>query len=151
MRRAHLLFAASGITLVACGSGGDGETGAGDDQPVVVEVVMTDMAFSPPSIDVDAGDTITFVFRNDGAVRHEAVFGTLAEQETHHAEMAERDTSHSDMDRGSTPHDETELHAVVVEPGATAEVTHTFTDASTVVGCHEPGHWEAGMRLDIDV
>ena len=61
------------------------------------------------------------------------------------------DGDHAGMGMGSMPHDEmTDLHSIVLEPGETAEITHTF-DGATIIGCHEPGHWEAGMRLDIDV
>lgn len=38
-----------------------------------------------------------------------------------------------------------------VHPGDTVEFVHTFEAASTMIGCHEPGHWEAGMKMDIDV
>ncbi len=152
MNRTIALVAASAVIFAACGSDGDDTVGVPGDQPRTIEVAMTDMAFSPNEIDVAAGETVTFVFRNDGAVRHEAVFGNLAEQEAHHAEMAEMGGSHDAMDMGSMPHDQmTELHSVMVEPGESIEMTHTFDAASTMVGCHEPGHWEAGMKLDIDV
>ena len=46
----------------------------------------------------------------------------------------------------------TDLHSVVLEPGETIEITHTFESAGQLmVGCHEPGHWEAGMKMEIDV
>ena len=145
-------MAASAVILAACGSDGDDAVGVPGDEPRTIDVAMTDMAFSPNEIDVAAGETVTFVFRNDGAVRHEAVFGDLAEQEAHHAGMAEMGGSHDAMDMGSTPHEQmTELHSVGVEPGESVEMTHTFDIASTMIGCHEPGHWEAGMKLDIDV
>lgn len=59
---------------------------------------------------------------------------------------------HDGVAVGSIPHDEmTELH-FVVEPGETVEMTHTFeTSGPMMTGCHEPGHGEAGMQLDIDV
>lgn len=152
MKRALAFLAASAVVFAACGSGGDDNVGIPGDEPRTIDVAMTDMAFTPNEIDVAAGETITFVFRNDGAVRHEAVFGDLAEQEAHHAEMAEMGGSHDAMDMGSMPHEQmTELHSVVVEPGESIEMTHTFGAASTMIGCHEPGHWEAGMQLDIDV
>ena len=43
---------------------------------------------------------------------------------------------------------------LVLEPGETGEVTMTFDDpdmSSTIIGCHVPGHWEAGMRVDVAV
>jgi uncharacterized cupredoxin-like copper-binding protein len=154
MKRAIALVLASAVTLAACAddatdSGGTPPPG----EPRTIHVTMTDMAYTPAELDVTAGETVTFVFRNDGAVRHEAVFGTLAEQEAHHAEMAEMGGDHEGMDTGSMPHDEmSELHSVVLEPGETVEITHTFdVEGPMMVGCHEPGHWEAGMRMDIDV
>ena len=124
---------------------------------------MTEMAYTPNAVEVAAGETVRFVFRNDGTVRHEAVFGSLAEQEAHHAEMMEMGGDHDGMDMGSMPHDSmdmgsvphdsmSEMHAVVVEPGESVEVDHTFATAGPVlVGCHEPGHWETGMRMDVAV
>lgn len=155
MQRTLALFLASAVTLAACGSdGGSDPVGGSADTPRTIEVTMTDIAFTPTELDVTTGETVAFVFRNDGAVRHEAVFGTLAEQEAHHAEMAEMGGAHDGMEEGTMPHDGemTELHSIVVEPGEEFELTHTFESAGpTMVGCHEPGHWEAGMRIDIDV
>lgn len=154
MQRAFALIVASVVTLAACGGdGGSDPAGGSSGEPRTVEVSMTDMAYTPASLDVAAGETVRFVFRNDGAVRHEAVFGNQAQQEAHHEEMAEMGGSHDGMDMGSMPHDEmTELHSVIVEPGETVELTHTFeTSGPMMIGCHEPGHWEAGMKMTIDV
>ena len=88
------------------------------------------------------------------AVRHEAVIGTPAEQEAHDAEMAEVGDAHDGTDGGTMPHGEetTELHSVVVDRGDTLELTHTFESAGPLtIGCHEPGHREAGMKMDVDV
>jgi uncharacterized cupredoxin-like copper-binding protein len=155
MQRALALVLASAVTVTACGGDtGSESVGAPSDDTRTIEVVMTDMAYAPAELDVAPGETVTFVFRNDGAVRHEAVFGNLAEQEAHHTEMAEMGGSHEGMDMGTMPHDgeTTVMHAVVLEPGESVEMTHTFDTAGpTVIGCHEPGHWEAGMKMDIDV
>jgi uncharacterized cupredoxin-like copper-binding protein len=120
---------------------------------------MTDMAFAPSSLDVAAGETVTFRFRNDGAARHEAVLGDQAAQEQHHAEMAEAashmsatGTMDMDMDMDTDTEHGSDMHGVVVQPGDTIELTHTFdAPAELIFGCHEPGHWEAGMRLDVRV
>lgn len=154
MQRALALALASALALAACGGeSGDDPAGGASGEARTVEVSMTDMAYSPAQLDVAAGETVRFVFRNDGAVRHEAVVGVLAEQEAHHAEMAEMGGSHDGMDMESMPHDDmTDLHSVMVEPGETIEMTHTFeTGGATMIGCHEPGHWEAGMKMDITV
>lgn len=154
------------VLVTACGSDSSGpssessEPSGSPDAPRVVEVAMTDMAFEPAVLDVSAGETITFVFRNDGAVRHEAVVGDMSEQEEHHAEMAEASGEHGmeSMDHGDDMPAEMPaempdgMHGVVVEPGESLELTHTFgASGPMVIGCHEPGHWEAGMRLDVAV
>lgn len=151
------------VLVTACGSDATESAGSAD-APRVVEVAMTDMAFDPSTLAVAAGETITFVFRNDGAVRHEGVVGDRSQQEEHHAEMAEGSAEHDmesmdteSMDMESMDHGDgeamaAELHGVVVEPGESVELTHTFAAAgSMIVGCHEPGHWEAGMRMDVTV
>jgi uncharacterized cupredoxin-like copper-binding protein len=41
---------------------------------------------------------------------------------------------------------------IKVEPGKTGELTHTFRKGeSVVIGCHEPGHYAAGMKLAVAV
>lgn len=118
---------------------------------------MVDIAYEPTTIAVSAGETITFVFVNNGAIRHEAVFGNEAVQEDHEAEMA--DMSGMDMDDaemgdsadGDGDHTE-EVPAISLEPGATGEIEVTFKAGDEmIIGCHEPGHWAAGMRVDINV
>lgn len=156
------------VLVTACGSDATESAGSAD-APRVVEVAMTDMAFDPSTLDVAAGETVTFVFRNDGAVRHEGAVGDMSQQEEHHAEMAEGSGGHDmesmdtesmdmeSMDMESMNHSDgeamaAEMHGVVVEPGESVELTHTFGAAgSMIVGCHEPGHWEAGMRMDVTV
>lgn len=42
--------------------------------------------------------------------------------------------------------------AITVEPGDTGELTHTFDESGEFeIGCHEPGHYEAGMKIDVTV
>ena len=42
--------------------------------------------------------------------------------------------------------------AVTVEPGESGSITTTFDESGTVlIGCHEPGHWEAGMKATVSV
>lgn len=38
--------------------------------------------------------------------------------------------------------------AITLGPGKTGELTYSFERAGTVeVGCHQPGHYAAGMRV----
>ena len=130
------------VLLTGCG---------GDDVPRAsrtIEVQMTDNVFSPDSIDVAAGETIRFEFANDGEVVHEAFVGT-EEQQMGHAEemaMAEGDDGHGGMGDSATS------EAVEVEPGQSADLEVTFDSSGPVlVGCHQPGHYEDGMRMTVDV
>lgn len=132
------------LAVAACG---DDDVSSADGDVRTIEVEMLDIAFEPTTIDVEEGETIRFVFTNSGAVTHEAYLGTPDEQDQHADEMAEME-SKDDMDgMHHGGHD-----VVTVEPGETGELTHTFTDAGQIqLGCHQPGHFEAGMVVDIDV
>ena len=118
-------------------SGGTSTPAAG--KPV--EVVMKDSSFSPDHLSVKKGETVTFRFTNSGAQLHEAVIGN--EDAQAQAEMAMQHGGHSGMSM---------TNAVEVKAGATGELTLTFDKAGDVlIGCHEPGHYAAGMRATVTV
>lgn len=76
---------------------------------------------------------------------NEFVFGDEAQQQAHEAEMRAM-ASEGDM----MMHDEP--NAVSVQPGGTKELTWRFTTPGQLeYGCHEPGHYTAGMRGDLTV
>jgi uncharacterized cupredoxin-like copper-binding protein len=141
MGRGLLVAVAAGavITLAACsGDGGDAATASER-----ITVRMTDNAYSPASFDVARGETVTFEFVNDGRMTHEAFIGDQQAQEDHATEMKAGD-DHS-MHMGGD-------EVVTVEPGASGSTTRTFDEGGTVViGCHQPGHWESGMKATVDV
>ena len=101
-----------------------------------VEVEMNDtMRFRPDSIQVKRGETIRFVVRNTGKVKHEMVLGTIKELKEH-AELMRKfpEMEHADPNQ------------VSVEPGMTGELIWQFTKAGTFdFACLVPGHFEAGM------
>lgn len=149
-RALSALLLASSLTVAACGSGEDAATS----KPArTIDVSMTDNAFTPSSFEVAAGEEVTFAFTNDGTVDHEAILGTEAEQADHEATMAGDDADHGTgemegMDHGSG----SAAEAVTVEPGGTGTLERTFDRPGTVIiGCHEPGHYEAGMKATITV
>lgn len=158
MRHVRALSVLPAIALLLAGCGGDkGATAqprGGNSR--TVDVTMTDNAFQPTTLRVADGETVTFRFRNTGAARHEGVIGDTATQERHHEEMTASTTSggHGDSTMGGMGHggDEKADDAVTVEPGQTAELTHTFDRSGTIlIGCHEPGHWEAGMKVTLTI
>ena len=125
------------LALSACAQG----------QPTSAEVVQVrmfdDMRYDPPRFDFAAGHTVTFQVANEGDVRHEFYVGDIASHEQHAADI--RQGAHE-----SDVHDNPA--AVAVEPGETGTLTYTFDEAGELlVGCHEPGHYEAGMVAPITV
>ncbi len=157
--RALRVMAAAALSLVACGGGGHPASHAGGEEAVeshgdhgedtvsfgqpteeraaerTVEVTALDsLEFQPGEIDVDAGETITFVVTNEGDDEHEFVIGDEAYQDQHEQDMAH------DMDMDSEP------NGVELAPGQTKKITWTFAEEGTVLyACHEPGHYDGGM------
>lgn len=101
-----------------------------------IEIRMgDDMRFKPARIEVKKGETIRFLVKNGGALRHEMVLGTMKELEEHAAHMRRSpDMSHDDP------------NGVSVEPGGTGTLIRQFTTAGRLdFACLIPGHFEAGM------
>jgi Cu+-exporting ATPase len=110
------------------------------DRTLVVEASDT-MRFIPGDITVQQGETIAFVVTNTGVVPHEFVVGDAHEQE-HHAE---------DMAAGKA-HDDGSGNAITLAPGETRTLLYTFDEpGELLIGCHVPGHYDAGMRATIAV
>lgn len=147
-RRALALAATAAIgtmLLAACGDDdttADSPTGS-TDTARVIEISMTEMAYSPSTIDVSRGETVTFRFHNDGQTIHEAVIGDENDQMQHGTSMS------------STPMDGHGMGAddvVTLQPGETGELSYTFPDTgSMLIDCHQPGHYEAGMTATVNV
>jgi len=107
-----------------------------------IQVVMSDdMKFTPARIDVKRGETIRFVVRNAGRVKHEMVIGTMAELKQH-AELMRRMPGMEHADENQ----------VTLAPGKAGELVWQFTKAGAVdFACLEPGHFEAGMTGSVRV
>src|SRR5262245_45691778 len=151
------------LVVAACGGDSDGSDDSGgltsngtEDTDSAgtrtVEVEMRDNEFSP---DVSEGETVRFVFTNEGQATHDAVVGDEADQAEHEAEMrsAESESEHGSMSTmGHGTEAEGSEASITVEPGGSGELTYTFdTDDAVLIGCHEPGHYDAGMKLTLDV
>jgi uncharacterized cupredoxin-like copper-binding protein len=107
-----------------------------------VNVDMTDtMRFNPASIDVKQGETIRFVVKNSGQLKHEFVLGTDKELKAHYELMKKfPEMEHSDPNQ------------VTVAPGKAGEVIWQFTKAGKVdFACLQPGHYDAGMKGIVNV
>ena len=114
-----------------------GELGKAANVKRTVQIDMSDaMRFSPASIDARQGETIRFVVRNSGQLKHELVLGT-AKELLEHAEVMKKfpEMEHADA------------NMVTVAPGKTGEVIWRFTKSGKVdFACLQPGHFDAGMK-----
>ena len=145
-RSLAVLAAATAVLLLsACGGGDDTTAVSGDTR--TAEVDMVDIAFEPDILKIAEGETVRFVFTNRGKVAHDAFIGDAAAQADHEAEMRDADSGDAHGGHGDKDDD-----AVTVEPGDTAELTYTFDGPGSVeIGCHQPGHYAAGMKVAVDV
>ena len=127
-------------------SGAFGEPADASEADRTIEVTVdNDLAFEPAEFEVAAGEVVTFRITNTGDVEHEFVLGDEQAQQQMADEMAEGGDDHGETGKMS--------NAVSIHPGEEAELTWRFPDQATtvLVGCHVPGHYEAGMRGTVTV
>lgn len=127
-----------------------------------IEVVMGDMSFDPKALQIKAGETVRFVLVNKGQLLHEFNLGDAATHAKHQQEMLQmqqsgmltptgiKEMSHdmAGMDHAAMGHGmkHDDPNSVLVEPGKTAELTWTFSKATSLeFACNVPGHYQAGM------
>lgn len=128
---------------MAVAEGVGGPAGASEATRTIDVTVSNELVFDPDAFEVEAGEVVTFVVTNTGDIEHEFVLGDEAMQQEMAAQMASGD-DHAHSGESS--------NAVTVHGGETAELTWRFGEPGTVlVGCHEPGHYEAGMRAVVTV
>lgn len=114
-----------------------GEPGKAADAKRTVTVNMLDsMRFTPQSITVKQGETIKFMVKNSGKVKHEMVLGTEKELKEHYEVMKKNpEMEHADDNQ------------ITVQPGKSGEIIWRFTKAGKVnFACLQPGHYDAGMK-----
>ena len=134
---------------MAAGSHGGGHPSEAIGKPGVaakasrtVEVDMTDaMRFEPASVSVQQGETVRFVVKNSGKVKHEMVLGTEKELKEHYEVMKKNpEMEHADE------------NMVTVAPGKSGEIFWQFTKAGKIdFACLQPGHYDAGMKGAVNV
>ena len=101
-----------------------------------VGIDMTDaMRFSPASITAKQGETIRFVVKNSGRMKHELVLGTERELKEHAGVMQKN----PEMEHANPG-------MVTVAPGMLGELVWRSTQSGTVYfACLQPGHYDDGM------
>lgn len=119
-----------------------GEAGVAANVSRTIEVDMSDaMRFTPAAIDAKQGETIRFVVKNSGQLKHEFVLGTDKDLKAHYEVMKK----HPHMEHADD-------NMLSVAPGQSAELLWKFTQAGTVnFACLHPGHYDAGMKGAVTV
>lgn len=158
MQKLPLLSALLGavLSVTAClaqADAGHSHHGAGDQEAIgqpgrasdvrrTITVDMSDaMRFTPAGIQARQGETIRFVVRNSGKIKHEFVLGT---------EQALKE--HNELMKKFPQMEHADDNMVTVEPGKTAELVWKFTKAGQIpFACLQPGHYDAGMKGQVSV
>ena len=139
-------LAASASGKHAGGHGHDevsaGQAGRATEVTRTVQVEMHDtMRFTPASFSVKQGETLRFVVKNAGKVRHEFVLGTKKGLQAHDEAM-----------KNLPEMEHAEDNMLSLAPGQTGELIWKFTISGPVyLACLRPGHYAAGMKGEIQV
>ena len=153
MKTRKLLIAIPGIFLVLTAIAGGKHAGVHDDEAigkpgVAAKVTRTvnvdmkdDMRFHSSIFTVKQGETIRFIAKNSGQVKHEMVLGTEKDLKEHYEVMKKNpEMEHADA------------NMVTVAPGKSGEIIWQFTKAGKVdFACLQPGHYDAGMKGLVNV
>ncbi len=159
-------IAVAGLVVAACSTGSADTISTNGNQPApttnapaqvdapememagakTIKITMTEMAFTPETVNVKAGETVIFDIVNDGKIRHELVIGDEhAQDEAEQAmqAMQSESTGHSDGGHGD---EEGVAMSITLGPGESGQLTYTAGAPGTLlIGCHEIGHYGAGM------
>jgi uncharacterized cupredoxin-like copper-binding protein len=133
---------AAAILIAVSGCGGAADVA--DGEPQVIEIAIDGYHFVPDHFTVQQGESVVFAISNPDSRGHELFIGTVAEQ-------AER------REAGPTaPEDGEDVthfgYGIYIPPMSDGELAYVFSaDTDLLIGCHLPGHWEAGMVATIDV
>lgn len=100
-----------------------------------------DMKFHTDIVEAKQGETIRFIAKNSGKVKHEMVLGTAKDLKDHYEVMKKNpEMEHADA------------NMVTVAPGKSGEIIWQFTKAGMVdFACLQPGHFDAGMKGAVNV
>ena len=134
--------AAAAFLIVLSGCGG--AVSVDDGEPRTIEITIDGYHFVPDHFSVRQGESIQFLISNPDTIGHELFIGTIAEQ-------AKRRQAEP-----SVPAEEEVVtsfgYGIYIPPLSEGELDYAFSaDTDLLIGCHLPGHWEAGMVATIDV
>jgi uncharacterized cupredoxin-like copper-binding protein len=109
-----------------------------------VTVLMSEFAFEPNSITVEAGKPVELTLINNGAIEHDFVIEVI--------QVTDVSSSNSGEHHMATEeHSEFDLHTSTAA-GETSTLTFTVTEPGTYqIICSVPGHKDAGMTGELIV
>ena len=153
MKFNHIIATLS-MTLIATAALASGKHAGGHDDEaigkpgVASKVTRTvtidmrdDMKFHTSIIDAKQGETIRFIAKNSGKVKHEMVLGTAKDLKDHYEVMKKN----PEMEHAAA-------NMVTVAPGKSGQIIWQFTKAGKVdFACLQPGHYDAGMKGLVNV
>lgn len=103
-----------------------------------IEIDIEHSAFIPDRIEVEEGDTVTFVVRNSDPIDHEFILGDEEVQQIH--------------EEGTEKHHGARPGEISIPAGKTRETTYTFDEPGELIyGCHIFAHYDYGMRGAVEV
>jgi len=119
-----------------------GQPGKAERVNRTVTITMLDsMRYNPSNVTVKKGETIKFIVKNAGKMKHELVLGTEKELQEHYEVMKKNPEMEHEDD-----------NMVTVSPGETGEIIWQFTRTGTIgFACLLPGHYDAGMKGTVRV
>ena len=118
------------LVASACSSEASGETS--------VDVGIRFSRFNPDHFEFPVGSSVKFVVINKDPIDHELIIGNEHVQQVH--------------EEGTEAHHGGRPGEISIPAGGTRSTTYTFDEPGTLLmGCHLPGHYDFGMRGDIDV
>ncbi len=153
MKTLKLFIAIPAVLLAMTAMAAGNHTGGHDDEAIgrpgvassvtrtVTVDMKDDMRFHASNFNVKQGETIRFIAKNSGMVKHEMVLGTAKDLKDHYEVMKKNpEMEHADA------------NMVTVAPGKTGEIIWQFTKAGKVdFACLQPGHYDAGMKGLVNV
>ena len=139
-----------------------GEEGKLNEVDRIIEIKMYDNYYIPTEIKIKKNETIKFVVKNFGDLVHEFNIATKEMHIKHQPEMIKmmehgillgnKIDQEKMKEMAKKDHSMAHSHSnsVLLEPNKIGEIIWKFnTDTKLEVACNVPGHYEAGMVLDI--
>jgi uncharacterized cupredoxin-like copper-binding protein len=117
--------------------GGACSSGPGSDERTIT-IEIEHSRFIPERLEVEEGETVTFVVENGDPIDHEFILGDEELQLVH--------------EKGTEQHHGARPGEISIPAGETRETTYTFEASGELIyGCHVFGHYDYGIRGAVEV